>query len=165
MKKTTQIIVMAVLCLNFCYGQQKKACPDLNQNNIYQLKDCQYGITGFKSGFKPGYILSDNRFNKGQTIMVRNCTLIELFSIAMGTGVSAGKPGRICTDQVTIDVRDPKPLHKLYCYKLVVPAWQVDNFFVLMQQNLKLEFPQYVVTMERRELTDFMVIRDKDEEL
>ncbi|HKG05049.1 MAG TPA: hypothetical protein VKB19_01255 [Pedobacter sp.] len=148
------ILVMAALCLNFCYGQQKQ-----KQLSPIELKGCQYGITGFKSGFKAGYVVSKNSFLKSKAIIVRNYSLSQLFALAMGAG-EVIKP-----ENIIVDVREPKKLQQLYCYKLIVPPAQVDNFYVLMMQNLIQEFSVYEVKIECRDNKDMMLIKDRDDEL
>jgi len=124
-----------------------------------ELKGCQFGITGFKSGFKSGYVVSKNSFMKSKAIVVCNYSLMRLFGLAMG----AGEP--FCPENIIIEVREPKKLEQLYCYKLIVPPAQVDNFYTIMLQNLLLEFPVYAVTMECRDNREIMLIKDKEDEL
>ncbi|RZM00935.1 MAG: hypothetical protein EOO88_58300 [Pedobacter sp.] len=92
-------------------------------------------------------------------ITVRNLPIVQLYAIAL----SLGK--QICEDQIVLDVRDPKKLWELRCYQLIVPAYQVDNFWVTMHQNLNLEFPDYIATMEMRNNLMHLVITDKDDQL
>jgi hypothetical protein len=154
MKQTILTLVMAALCLNLSYSQTKQKCPDQNKPQTFQ-----YGITGFKSGYKPGFRISEHKFDKGRTIMVRNHSITRLFAIALGAGTT------ICDEQIILDVKEPKKLSQIHCYKLVVPSWQTDNFYTIMQQNLNAEFPGYLVAMECRNDKYFMVIKDRDDEL
>jgi len=145
---------MAALCLNFCYGQQKQ-----KQLSPIELKGCQYGITGFKSGFRAGYVVSKNSFLKSKAIVVRNYSLTQLFALA----IHAGEP--MDPESVIIEVREPKKLQQLYCYKLIVPPALVDNFYVIMMQNLAYEFPAYLVTMECMGHRDIVLIKDRNDGL
>ncbi len=176
MKKTTQIIVMAALCLNFCYGQSKitnlnkgncatgQAASKSNGNASPQANlPYKYDFSGFKSGYKSGYRISNDDFMKGKSITVRNYTITQLFALALrlhpandtSTEQARGK------DQIVIDVRQPDKLNALHCYQLVVPFYLTDNFYVIMQQSLIEEFPEYVVKMERKGDANCMVIKDR----
>jgi len=44
--------------------------------------------------------------------------------------------------KITIDVMNPDKLQEIRCYKIFVPQ-QIANFYTIMQQSLKLEFPDY----------------------
>ncbi|RZK65395.1 MAG: hypothetical protein EOO92_26400 [Pedobacter sp.] len=154
MKKTKLTFVMATLCLNFAYSQNNQ------QTKAEQaMKVFKYGFCGYKSGYKPGVKISNDLFAKGKMITVRNLPIVQLYAIAL----SLGK--QICENQIVLDVRDPKKLWELRCYQLIVPANQVDNFWVTMHQNLNLEFPDYVATMEMRNNIMHLVITDKDDQL
>ncbi|WP_316788847.1 hypothetical protein [Pedobacter frigoris] len=158
MKKTIQSVVMAALCLNFCYGQNKKTCPKPETTRTYV-----YAFSGFKSGYKTGYRISEDQFMKGRVLTVRNYTITQLFALALrlerphDTSEKANDQERI-----VIDVRQPEKLKRIYCYKLVVPYNHQDDFYVLMQRSLNDEFPEYIVKMEKRDKEYFMVIRDKE---
>ena len=185
MKKTSQIIVLAALCLNICYGQDKQSCSE--QTKVLQKhkrikagvqpinssvnQPYKYAFSGFKSGYKSGYRISDDEFMKGKSITVRNYTVTQLFALAMGTGqmkktVMTDKSYEpmpaIQAEKIIIDVRQPEKLNQIRCYQLVVPFYLTDNFYVIMRQSLNEEFPEYMVKMERREGGDYMVIKDKE---
>ena len=50
-KKPTRLtFVMATICLNFSYSQMIEKSPAQNQLQLFQ-----YGFSGFKSGYKPGF--------------------------------------------------------------------------------------------------------------
>jgi len=151
MKKTILTFAMAALCLNFCLAQDKqKASSSVNQ-------PYKFDFSGFKSGYKSGYRITDDEFMKGKSITVRNYTITQLFALALG----AGKHG-IPADHIIIDVREPGKLNQLKCYQLVVPFYLTDNFYIIMQQSLHEEFPEYIVKMERRGTEYFMLIIDKE---
>lgn len=164
MNKSILTIIVAALCLNFCYGQEKKNCPKpikTSQNQPYK-----YDFCGFKSGYKPGYIVTDDVFMKGKSITVRNYTIAQLFALALrlhnNNSNNDTSEKQTSQDQIVIDVRQPEKLNTCYCYKLVVPFYLTDNFYIIMQQSLNEEFPQYTVKMERRGKEDVMVIKDKE---
>ncbi|MES2454256.1 MAG: hypothetical protein V4594_01895 [Bacteroidota bacterium] len=174
MKKTSQIIVLAALCLNICYGQDKQSCSEqpkaLQKNkrikagvqpvNSTVNQPYKYAFSGFKSGYKCGYRISDDEFMKGKSITVRNYTVTQLFALAMGAGEM--KSTLVQAEKIVINVRQPEKLNQIRCYQLVVPFYLTDNFYVIMQQSLNEEFPEYIVKMERREGGDFMVIKDRE---
>jgi hypothetical protein len=150
-KKTKITFVMATLCLNFCYGQPKSKSPIDTTATIFK-----YGFTGFKSGYPSGYRMNRDAFGNYKTITVRNYTITQLFAVALGAG------RQIREEAIMKEVREPKKLDAIYCYKLMVPAWQADNFYIIMQQNLNLEFRDYQASMEERNGKYYMVIRDKE---
>lgn len=158
MKKTMQLVVMAALCLNFCYGQHKNNCPKPGTSRTYV-----YAFSGFKSGYKTGYRISEEQFMKGRVLTVRNYTITQLFALALrlerphDTSINANEQERII-----IDVRQPEKLNRKYCYKLVVSYNHQDDFYVLMQRSLNDEWPEYEVKMEKRGKEYFMTIRDKE---
>ena len=154
MKKTKLTFVLASLCLNFAYAQDKQQ-PKAEQ----AMKVFIYGFCGYKSGYKPGVKISKDLFGKGKMMTIRNLPVVQLYAIALTMG------HQIAEDQIILDVRDPKKLWELCCYQLIVPANQVDNFFVTMHQNLNLEFPDYLATMEMRKNVMYLVITDKDDQL
>ena len=151
MKKSKLTFLMATICLNFSYAQMKEKSPEQNQLQLFQ-----YGFSGYKSGYKPGFKIKKDITNRGKTIIVRNYTVEQLFAIAYG----AGTP--ISHEQVIIDVADPKKLQEIRCYKLFVPQNQVINFYAIMQQNLGMEFPDYKITIERTDDKTFMIITNLD---
>lgn len=162
MNKTILTFVMAALCLNLSYSQTKQKCPThtkQKRSDPCKLQTYQYGITGFKSGYKPGIRITEDKFDKSKTLMVRNQSLTRLFAIALGAGTD------ICDQQIIIEVKEPKKLSKLHCYKQITPPWQTDNFYTIMQQILNREFPVYTAAMEYRDNKYFLVIRDRDDEL
>lgn len=154
MKKTTLTIVMALLCLNFAYSQLKN-----NNRNPNALKNYKYGFCGYKSGYKPGVKITKDVFNKAKMMTVRNLPIAQLFAVALNRGEQLPEA------QLVLDVRDPKKLWELRCYQLIVPANQVDNFYVIMHQNLNYEFPEYLATMEMRDNILHLVLTDKDDQL
>ncbi|ATP57595.1 hypothetical protein CPT03_14490 [Pedobacter ginsengisoli] len=81
MKTTKLKFVMATICLNFSYAQLKEKSSAQNQLQLYQ-----YGFTGFKTSCKPGFRIKKEIANRGKTIVVRNYTVQQLFSIAYGAG-------------------------------------------------------------------------------
>lgn len=163
MNKTTLTIVLATLCLNFASAQDKHCA--INKNVKYnpmpdqQNKPYKYGFCGYKAGYKPGVKVTNDVFAKGRMITIRNLPIVQLYAISL----CAGK--QICEDQVVLDVRDPKKLWELRCYQLIVPADQVDVFYVTMQQNLNREFPEYEAKMEIRDDVMLLIITDKDDQL
>jgi hypothetical protein len=163
MNKSILTIIVAALCLNFCYGQEKKNCPKPTKTS--QNQPYKYDFCGFKAGYKPGYRITDDEFMKGKSITVRNYSITQLFALALrlqNPNKDTSKEQAINKDQIIIDVRQPDKLNTLYCYKLVVPFYLTDNFYIIMQSSLNEEFPQYIVKMERRGNTDVMVIKDKE---
>jgi hypothetical protein len=153
---------MAALCLNLSYSQTKLKCPTHTNKKCpdpCKLQSYQYGITGFKSGYKPSIRITEDKFDKCKILMVRNQSLTRLFAIAMGAGTA------ICDEQIILEVKEPKKLSKLHCYKQIVPPWQTDNFYIVMQQILNREFPVYMASMEYRDNKYYMVIKDRDDEL
>jgi hypothetical protein len=170
MNKSIQTIIVAALCLNFCYGQDKKNCPkpikspQLKQNNSSVNQPYKYDFSGFKSGFQPGYIVTDDVFMKGKTIVVRNYTITQLFALALRLDNPKNDTSQkqVSHNHIVIDVRQPDELNARHCYKLVVPFYLTDNFYIIMQRSLNEEFPQYTVKMERRGEADVMVIKDKE---
>ncbi len=172
MKKTIQMVVMAALCLNFCYGQELKDCPTEKKKGAKTIKEVhtsantqvfKYAFTGYQSGYKPGYRVSPDVFIKGKSISVRNYTLKQLYALALrweGTHDTSEQEG--AEKRIVLDVRQPEKLDKVYCYKLVVAYQQQDDFWVLMQRSLNEEFPEYTAVMERSGKEYFMVIRDKE---
>jgi len=138
---------MATICLNFSYCQIKEKSPAENQLQLYQ-----YGFSGFKSGYKPGFRIKKEIANRGNTITVSNYTIEQLFAIAYGAGTPISK------EQIVIDVAGPKKLQQIRCYKLFVPQQQTDNFYSIMQQNLHLEFPEYMIALEKRGNEKCMII-------
>lgn len=123
------------------------------------MKIFKYGFCGYKSGYKPGVKITNDVFAKGKMITVRNLPIVQLYAIALCMGQ------QICEDQIVLDVREPKKLWELRCYQLIVPAQQVDNFYVTMHQNLNIEFPEYVAKMEMRNNIMHLIITDKDDQL
>lgn len=178
MNKSIQTIIMAALCLNFCYGQEKKnsakptksskatAKTGIRQaNNSSINQPYKYDLCGFRSGFQPGYIVTDDVFMKGKTIVVRNYTITQLFALSLrfhNPKNDTSKKQASGQDRIIIDVRQPDQINTRYCYKLVVPFYLTDNFYTIMQSSLHEEFPQYAVKMERRGGADVMVIKDKE---
>lgn len=152
MKTTKLTFVMATLCLNFSYGQIKEKSVTQSQLQLYQ-----YGFSGFKSGYKPGFRIKNEVCNRGRTIIVRNYSVEQLFAIAYGAGTPINK------EKIIANVFEPKKLQEIRCYKLFVPQQQMDNFYFIMQQNLKLEFPDYTIIVEEKGNERFMVINDIDE--
>ena len=151
-KKPTRLtFVMATICLNFSYSQMIEKSPTQNQLQLFQ-----YGFSGFKSGYKPGFRIKKEVANRGKTITVCNYTVEQLFALAYG----AGTP--INHEQVIIDVAEPKKLQQIRCYKLFVPQQQTDSFYTIMQQNLHMEFPDYIITTKQRGNQIFMIITDED---
>ena len=142
---------MATICLNFSYGQMIEKSPSQNQLQLFQ-----YGFSGFKSGYKPGFRIKKEVANRGKTITVYNYTIEQLFAIAYGAGTPISK------EQIVIDVAEPKKLQQIRCYKLFVPQRQIASFYTIMQQNLHMEFPDYIVTTKQRGNQIFMIITDED---
>jgi len=151
MKTTKLTFVMATICLNFSYGQMIEKSPSQNQLQLFQ-----YGFSGFKSGYKPGFRIKKEVANRGKTITVYNYTIEQLFAIAYGAGTPISK------EQIVIDVAEPKKLQQIRCYKLFVPQRQIASFYTIMQQNLHMEFPDYIVTTKQRGNQIFMIITDED---
>jgi len=151
MKTTKLTFVMATICLNFSYGQIKEKSSAQNQLQLYQ-----YGFCGYKSGYKPGFKIKKEVANRGKTITVRNYTVEQLFAIAYGAGTPINK------EQIITEVMEPKKLQEIRCYKLFVPQHQIDSFYTIMQQNLNMEFPDYIITMEKRGNENCMIIKDID---
>ena len=150
MKTTIKLVVMAALCLNFCYGQDKTS------------KSYIYALTGFKYGYKTGYRFNDDEFKRGRAITVRNYTMPQLFALALRLEHPAGASQKqIDRDQIIIDVLQPEKLIKKYCYKLVVPYNHQDSFYELMQRSLNEEFPEYLIKVEKRDKEYVMIIRDR----
>ncbi|WP_449436234.1 hypothetical protein [Pedobacter steynii] len=149
MKTTKLKFVMATICLNFSYAHLKEKSSAQNQLQLYQ-----YGFTGFKVGQKPGFRIKNEMANRGKTIIVRNYTVQQLFAFAYGAGTPIGSM------QVIIDVAEPKKLQEIRCYKLFVPQQQIDNFYIIMQQNLHMEFPDYAIAVERRGNKNYLIIKD-----
>lgn len=172
MKKTIQMVVMAALCLNFCYGQDKKDCPQSEKTTLKGIKEAhssantqvfKYAFTGYQSGYKTGYRISPDVFMKGKSITVRNYTLKQLYALALRLeGVDDSSEREGAEERIALDLRQPEKLDKVYCYKLVVPYQQQDDFWVLMQRSLNEEFPEYTAVLERRGKEYFLVIRDKE---
>jgi len=151
-KKTPKpTFVMATICLNFSYAQLKERSPEESQLQLYQ-----YGFSGFKSGRKSSFKIKKSVDNSGRTIIVRNYTIEQLFALAYGAGTPFSK------EQIIIDVREPKKLQEIRCYKLFVPQQEIDSFYAIMQQNLKMEFPHYKITIERTDNEKFMIITDAE---
>jgi len=142
---------MATICLNFSYGQMIEKSPSQNQLQLFQ-----YGFSGFKSGYKPGFRIKKEIANRGKTITVYNYTIEQLFAIAYGAGTPISK------EQIVIDVAEPKKLQQIRCYKLFVPQQQIASFYTIMQQNLHMEFPDYIVTTKQRGNQIFIIITDED---
>jgi len=150
MKQTIKLVVMATLCLNFCYGQ------GTNKSYIYAL-------TAYKSGYKTGYRITDDHFLRGRAITVRNYTLPQLFALALKLESIKDNSVKVKDQQqIIIDVHQPEKLNKKYCFKLVVPYDHQDDFYPLMQRTLNKEFPEYLVKIEKRDKNYFMVIRDQE---
>ena len=151
MRTTKLTFVMATICLNFSYGQMIEKSPSQNQLQLFQ-----YGFSGFKSGYKPGFRIKKEIANRGKTITVYNYTIEQLFAIAYGAGTPISK------EQIVIDVAEPKKLQQIRCYKLFVPQQQIASFYTIMQQNLHMEFPDYIVTTKQRGNQIFIIITDED---
>nr|WP_068890594.1 hypothetical protein [Pedobacter panaciterrae] len=147
MELTKPTFTMATICLNISYCQLKEELSEQSQFQLYQ-----YGFSGFKSGYTPGLRIKKN--SRGNTLTVLNYTIEQLFAIAYG----AGTP--ISYNQTIIDVRERVKLQEIRCYKLFVPQQQTTNFYTIMQQNLKLEFPDYQVTIELIDNEKYMIITD-----
>ncbi|MHA4894630.1 hypothetical protein ACXZ1K_07765 [Pedobacter sp. PWIIR3] len=154
MKKTRLTFVLATLCLNFAYGQEKQKCKIDNTFSVFK-----FGFCGYKTGYKPGIKISPDTFGKGKTITVRNLPITQLYAIALNCGK------QLCDDNIILDVREPKKLQELRCYQLIVPYNQLDNFYVIMHQNLNLEFPEYAAKMELRNNLNYLVITEKEDKL
>jgi hypothetical protein len=163
MKKTSQIIVMAALCLNFAYGQDTQKCVNTKKNNTINYQGSlpyKYDFSGFKSGYPCGYRISNDDFMKGKSITVRNYTITQLFALAMGAGDKSCPA--IPADHIFLEVREPKQLEEIKCFQLVVPFYLADNFYTIMQQCLNAEFPEYAVSLQSRGRESVMVIKDKE---
>nr|WP_068892081.1 hypothetical protein [Pedobacter panaciterrae] len=145
MELTKPTFTMATICLNISYCQLKE-----DKNNQLQLY--RYGFSGFKPGYTPGLRIKKN--SRGNTLTVLNYTIEQLFAIAYG----AGTP--ISYNQTIIDVTDRVKLQEIKCYKLFVPQQQTTNFYIIMQQNLNMEFANYKITIERIDNEKFMIITD-----
>jgi len=160
----TTLVLMAALCLNFCYGQEaakqsKIPFKNAKPHPASAHQDYVYAITGFKSGYKPGYRIDEQEFVKGRSITVRNYNIIQLYKLALEAGVPECA---IDSAHILVDVREPKKLQAIHCFKLVVPFYQTDNFYIIMQRCLNGEFSEYTVKMESRGKESFMVIRDRE---
>jgi hypothetical protein len=152
MKTTKLTFVMATICLNFSYDLIKEKSAVQNQLQLYQ-----YGFCGFKSGYKPGFRIKKGVVNRGKTITVRNYTVEQLFAIAYGASAPINK------EQIINEVMEPKKLQEIRCYKLFVPQQQIGSFYTIMQQNLNMEFPDYLITVEKRGRENCMIIKDVDD--
>ena len=89
-------------------------------------------------------------------MIIINHTIEQLFAIAYGDGASISK------EQIIIDVIEPKKLQEMRCYKLFVPQHQIDSFYIIMQQNLTMEFPDYIITVESIGNKNYIIIKDID---
>nr|WP_294875607.1 hypothetical protein [uncultured Pedobacter sp.] len=148
---TKPTFVMATICLNLSYGQIKEKSTVQNQLQLYK-----YGFSGYQSGNKPGFKIKKEVANGGKTIIVRNYTVEQLFAIAYGAGAPMSK------EQIIVEVMEPKKLLEIRCYKLFVPQHQMDGFYTIMQQNLNMEFSDYIITVEKRGNVNCMIIKDVD---
>jgi len=128
-KSIQPTFIMATMCLNFSYTHLKEKSAQQSELQLYQ-----YGFSGFQSGYAPGLKIKKN--NNGQTIIIINHTVEQLFTIAYGAGNLINKKKSI------INTMNPSRLQEIRCYKLFVPQ-QIANPYTIMQENLKLEFPEY----------------------
>ena len=140
---------MATICLNFSYSHLKEELPMHNELQLFQ-----YGFLGFKQGHEPNLKIRKN--HRGQTIIAVNFTVEQLFALAYG----AGTP--ISEEQTIIYVAEPIKLHEIKCYKLFVPQQQTANLYMIMQQNLNMEFPDYKITTESIDNKKYMIITDQE---
>nr|WP_294869894.1 hypothetical protein [uncultured Pedobacter sp.] len=145
---TNPTFIMATMCLNFSYTKLKEKSHQ-NELQLYQ-----YGFSGFKSGNAPDLKIKKNC--RGHTMIIINHTIEQLFAIAYGDGASISK------EQIIIDVIEPKKLQEMRCYKLFVPQHQIDSFYIIMQQNLTMEFPDYIITVESIGNKNYIIIKDID---
>src|SRR5215217_4999312 len=99
MKTTTPLIVMVAFCLNLSYGQEKQKCSMLAKpsranslavkpKNSAANQPYKYDFSGFRSGYKSGYRISNDDFMKGKSIIVRNYTITQLFALALRLNVA-----------------------------------------------------------------------------
>jgi hypothetical protein len=140
---------MATICLNFSYSQIKEKSAQQSELQLYQ-----YGFSGFKSGYTPDLKIKKN--SRGQAIIDINHTIDQLFAIAYGAGATINK------EQIITEVMEPKKLQEIRCYKLFVPHHQIDSFYTIMQQNLNMEFPDYLITVVSTGNENYMIIKDID---
>nr|WP_068886613.1 hypothetical protein [Pedobacter panaciterrae] len=147
MELTKPTFAMATICLNISYCKLKEELSEHTQLQLYQ-----YGFSGFKSGYTSGLRIKKN--SRGQTLTVLNYTVEQLFAVAYGAGMP------IKHDHNIIDVTERIKLQESRCYKLFVPQQQIANFYSIMQQNLKLEFPAYKITIELIDNEKYMIITD-----
>ncbi len=140
---------MATICLNFSYSQLKEESPMHNELQLFQ-----YGFLGFKQGHEPNLKIRKNY--RGQTIIAINYTVEQLFAFAYGAGIL------ISEQQTIIYVSNPVKLQEIKCYKLFVPIQQTANFYMIMQQNLNMEFPDYKITTESIGNKKYMIITDQE---
>ena len=146
---TNPTFIMATMCLNFSYTKLKEKSTQQNDLQLYQ-----YGFSGFKSGYTPSLMIKRN--DRGQTLTILNYAVEQLFALAYG----AGTP--INPTQTIIDVTEHIKLQEIRCYTLFVPQQQIANFYIIMQQNLNIEFPDYIITVQKRGNENYMIIKDID---
>ncbi|SDJ95070.1 hypothetical protein SAMN04487898_105132 [Pedobacter sp. ok626] len=155
MKKITTVSVVALLCLNF------GAIAQLHPRNITCKKDTvtsyKYGFSLFKTGYKSYTRITPSQFAGWRRIISYNQTLVELYAVALGAG------NTFSNERVVIEVREPEKLNKKYCYELNVPAYLVDNMFVIMHQNLLYQYPKYVASVVCINGSAWLKITDKEE--
>jgi len=147
MKKLLIICSVATLCLNFSVFGQKKNC------NSQHVSSCKLGFSEFKGGIAPYSKLTPSTFDNWRRLIVYNKTIPEMYAIAF----------RASECDMIINVRNPEKLNIKYCYELNAPPELVDNFFVIMQQHLYYQYPDYTASIEYKNGKSYLIIIDKEE--
>jgi thiol-disulfide isomerase/thioredoxin len=104
-------------------------------------------------------------------LIIMNSPIIWLYKYAFGNGFAT----YFSDSKVAIEVRHPERLitnlsgmayldwlskpGNGYCYELLLPKSLAPQFFQVMQDNLKLLFPQYTAQVERRKIKTMVLVR------
>ncbi|WP_285009272.1 hypothetical protein [Pedobacter faecalis] len=148
------ILLLAITAHYKVMAQRKNSC------DVSAYDRCKWGFSKFKGGFESSFHITPSRFNKGRRIIVYNKSLAELYAIALGAG------NQFSCEQIIVDVRKPQMLQAKYCYELNTPPDLTDVMFVIMQQHLERQYPEYTAALEERTIggvkMSCVVLRDKE---
>lgn len=110
-------------------------------------------------------------------LIIMNSGIVHLYKYAFGNGyttffpdnriaIEVAHPEELTTDLAGMAYLDwlSKPGHG-FCYELLLPRQLASRFFKVMQDNLKLLFPQYIAQVEERKIKTMALVRLNEEDV
>lgn len=128
---------MAMLCLIF------------NANSQINSK-YKWGFSSFKIGFDSYSKITRN----GTRLIVYNQTIPQMFAMSLGI---------VSDDRILIDAKQPKKLNVKLCYELNTTPDISANMFVLMQESLSYQYPEYTARIICKHGKVYALITDREE--